>query len=70
MRKILLTLAALAAFGIALPAVTGSARAETVIVKKHRNYGWHERHHDRVVVHEGYRHHHRATTTGAAVIVR
>jgi len=61
MRKLLLTLAALAAFGIVLPAATGSASAETVIIKKHRHwdrghhYGWYHRHH----------HHH-----GAAVVVR
>ena len=42
MRKIVLTLAALAAFGIALPAVSNTANAETVIIKKsHRDHGWH-----------------------------
>jgi hypothetical protein len=72
MRKTLLTLAALAAFGIALPVVSDNASAETVVIKKtHRDRGWHEgwrhRHRDRVVIREGRRHrdHH-----GAAVIVR
>ncbi|MCX7311278.1 MAG: hypothetical protein NTV56_06015 [Alphaproteobacteria bacterium] len=59
MRKLFLTVAALAAFGIALPvATTTSANAETVIIKKsHRDHGWHRGHHrDRVVVREGRRH--------------
>ena len=43
MRKTLLTLAALAAFGIALPVATNSANAETVVIKKnHRDHGYHE----------------------------
>ena len=56
MRKIVLTLAALAAVGIALPVASNSASAETVIIKKsHRD--WHPmRHRDRVVVREGRRH--------------
>jgi hypothetical protein len=64
MRKLLLTLAALATVGIALPAVTNSASAETVVIKK--SNGWHHnyRHRDRVVVREHRRHH------GAALIVR
>jgi hypothetical protein len=82
MRKLVLTLTALAAFGIALPAVTSSASAETVVIKKnhgwhhgwrhHRDHvvvreGWRHRHHGaRVVVHESSRHHHH----GAAVVVR
>ena len=36
MRKVLLSLAALAAFGLALPAASTSTSAETVIIKKHR----------------------------------
>ena len=81
MRKIVLTLAALAAFGIALPvATTQSANAETVIIKKQNrghHYGWRNhraervvvvkqrRHHDRVVVREGRRHH--GATVGVTV---
>ena len=48
MRKIVLTLAALAAFGIALPAATTQpASAETVVIKKDRghHYGWTRGHH-------------------------
>ena len=72
MRKIVMTLAALAAFGIAMPAVSNTANAETVIIKKkHRDNGWHHgwRHHhrDRVVVREGRRHHRHH---GAAIVVR
>ena len=76
MRKIMLTLAALAAFGIALPVVSNSANAETVVIKKtHRDSGWHRGHHrDRVVVREGRRYHHNrgavVRVPGAAVIVR
>ena len=60
MRKTILTLAALAAFGIALPVATQSANAATVVIKKDRghHYGWNRGHHygwrnhraDRVVV--------------------
>ena len=59
MRKVLLSLAALAAFGLALPAASTSASAETVIIKKHRDHGWHHgwRHRDRVVVRERHRSH-------------
>lgn len=60
MRKIVLTLAALATIGIALPVVSNTADArEVVIVKKHRHwdrghhYGWYRDHErDR---HYGYR---------------
>jgi len=44
MRKIVLTFAALAAFGLALPAVSNPASArdrEVVIIKKHHDHGWH-----------------------------
>jgi len=73
MRKIILTLAALAAVGIALPAATNSASAETVVIKKDRghHYGWDRGHHygwrnhraERVVVvkKRHYREHHGAT---------
>ena len=78
MRKILLSLAALAAFGLALPAASTSASAETVIIKKHRDhgnhYGWRhrdrarvvvkERRHHGVVVREGRRH------NGVGIVVR
>ena len=54
MRKIILTLAALAAVGIALPVTTQSANAETVVIKQNRghHYGWRNRDRDRVVVRE------------------
>ena len=70
MRKLVLTLAALAAVGIALPvASTTAANAETVVIKQNRghHYGWRnhraervvivkKRHHrDNVVIHEGRR---------------
>ena len=78
MRKIILTLAALAAVGIALPVTTNSASAETVVIKQNRghHYGWRnhhrdrvvvvkQRHRDRVVVREGRRHH--GATVGVSV---
>ena len=78
MRKIILTLAALAAVGIALPVATTSASAETVVIKQNRghHYGWRnhhrdrvvvvkQRHRDRVVVREGRRHH--GATVGVSV---
>ena len=74
MRKVVLTLAALAAFGIALPAATiSTANAETVVIKKgHRDhghhYGWRNHRAERVVVVKKRRYHHRHH--GAAVVVR
>jgi len=80
MRKIVLTLAALAAVGIALPAATTQpANAETVVIKKDRghHYGWRnhrrdnvviikKRHHrEGVVFREGRRHH--DATVGVSV---
>ena len=79
MRKVLLSLAALAAFGLALPASSTSASAETVIIKKHRDNGWHHgwrhRDRDRVVVKERrYHRHHgvmlREGRHGVGVVVR
>ena len=66
MRKIILTLAALAAFGIALPvATTESANAETVVIKQNRghHYGWRNHRAERVVIVKTrhYREHHGAT---------
>ena len=57
MRKIVLTLAAIAAVGIALPVASNSANAETVVIKQNRghHYGW-RNHHDRVVVREHREH--------------
>ena len=75
MRKVVITLAALAAFGIALPAATNSsANAETVVIKKgHRDhghhYGWRNHRAERVVVVKKNRHYHNRNH-GAAVIVR
>jgi Spy/CpxP family protein refolding chaperone len=69
MRKIVLTLAALAAVGIALPVATQPASANTVVIKKDRghHYGWRNHRAERVVIVKK-RHHHR--NHGAAVIVR
>jgi hypothetical protein len=69
MRKILLAFAALAAFGLALPAGTNTANAREVIVikKKHRHYdhgrhyGWERGHH------YGWRNHHHH---GDRVVIR
>ena len=61
MRRIVVTLAALAAFGFALPVASSTAEARDVVIikKKHRDHGrhlgWHRGHHygwDR-----GHRHH-------------
>ena len=80
MRKVVVILAALAAFGIALPAATiSTANAETVIIKKgHRDhghhygwrndhYGWRNHRAERVVVVKKHPYHH---NRGAAVVVR
>ena len=58
MRKIILTLAAIAAVGVALPVATNSASAETVVIKENHghHYGWRHRDHDRVVVREHREH--------------
>ena len=79
MRKIVLTLAALAAVGFALPVATNSASAETVVIKQNHghHYGWRNHraekvvivkkrhHHDNVVVREGHRNH--GATVGVQV---
>ena len=77
MRKIIMTLAALAAFGIAIPAATTSASAETVVIKKDRghHYGWNRGHHygwrnhraDRVVVVKRHHREHHGATVGVQV---
>jgi hypothetical protein len=72
MRRIVLALAAVAAFGLALPVVasTPSDAREVVVIKKkhHRDYGWHRGHvKKKIVIREGRRHHHRH---GATVVVR
>lgn len=57
MRRIILTLAALAAVGIAVPVASNTASArEVVIIKKHRDHG---RHLGWIHRHEGWRHHDR-----------
>ena len=74
MRKIVLTLAALAAVGIALPIATApaaQARDVVIIKKSHRDHGWNRgyRHRDRVVVRDGWRHRqHRGH--GVGVVIR
>jgi Ni/Co efflux regulator RcnB len=76
MRKILLSLAALAALGIALPAATSTADAREVVIikKKHRHHwdrghhhGWYRHNHWRHREHHGWRHHH---DHGARVVIR
>ena len=69
MRKIVLALAAVAAFGLALPVASAPAVArDVVIIKKNRHYdrghhyGWYKQRHR-----HHHRHHHRADAT---VIVR
>ena len=57
MRKLLLSLAALAVFGLALPTFTSAPANAEVVVVKHRHGGWHH--------HYGWHHHH-----GARVYVR
>jgi hypothetical protein len=73
MRKIVLALAAVAAFGLTVPVVSAPADAKTQVVvikkKNHWNrghhYGWSkQRHHNR---YHGYHHGHR---NGATVVVR
>jgi Ni/Co efflux regulator RcnB len=76
MRKIVLTLAALAAVGIALPVASNSASAETMGAQQNRghHYGWRNhradrvvvrQHRDSVIIREGRRHH--GATMGATV---
>jgi hypothetical protein len=67
----MLTLAAIAAVGIALPVATNSASAETVVIKKDRghHYGWRHRDRDRVVIMKRHREHreNRGATVGVQV---
>jgi hypothetical protein len=49
MRKIVLSLAALAALGFALP-YAAPAKADTVVIHRHHHHWWHP-HHDTVVIH-------------------
>ena len=73
MRKVVVTLAALAAFGIALPVDDQHReRGDSSIIKKgHRDhghhYGWRNHRAERVVVVKKHRYHH---NRGAAVVVR
>jgi len=69
MRKILLSLAAFAALGLALPAVSNTADAREVVVIKKKNHHWdHGRHYGwERGRHEGWRHHHH---NGDRVVIR
>ena len=69
MRKTILTLAALAAFGIVLPAATQSASVETVVIKKDRghHYGWRNHRAERVVVVKQRHHREHGATVGVQV---
>ena len=73
MRRIVLALAAVAAFGLAVPVVASTpadARDVVIIKKKHRDHGWHRGHHrKKIIVREGRRHHHHHRH-GARVIIR
>jgi hypothetical protein len=72
MRKLVLTLAALAAVGIALPVASDTANAETVVIKQNRghHYGWRNHRAEKVVIvkkrHHRY-HHNRGATVGVVV---
>jgi len=71
MRKIVLALAAVAAFGLAIPVASSPADARDVIIIKKKkshmhsdrghHYGWHKKHH---------RHHHSDRRHGARVVIR
>ena len=68
MRKIVLALAAVAAFGLAIPVASSPADARDVIIIKKKShsdrghhYGWHKKHH---------RHHHSDRRHGARVVIR
>ena len=71
MRKIVLALAAVAAFGLALPVVASTpsdARDVVVIKKKHHDRGLHRGHYKKkIVIREGRRQHRHS---GARVIIR
>jgi hypothetical protein len=67
MRKIVLALAAVAAFGIAMPVVSAPAEArEVVIIKKKKKW----RHHYNRGHHYGWYKHKRHHRHGATVIIR
>ena len=67
MRKVVLCLAALAAFGIAMPAVSGSADArEVVVIKKKEHRHWDRGRHEGWYHREGWHHHHH----GDRVVIR
>ena len=73
MRKTIVTLAALAAFGFVLPvATTQSASAETVIIKKDRghHYGWRHHRAEKKVVIMKQRHRYHDRGHGASVTIR
>jgi hypothetical protein len=49
MRKIILSLAALAVIGVAIP-YAAPAKADPILVVRHHDRNWHPRHHDNVVI--------------------
>jgi hypothetical protein len=61
MRKVILTLSAIAAFGIALPVLSNPAAADPVVVihKRHYDHDWRWRHreHRGAVILREHRHH-------------
>jgi hypothetical protein len=63
MRKLFIALSAIAAVGIAMPAMSGTAHAEKIVIKKGdrgHHYGWrhHHHHHTKIIIRRGHRHHH------------
>lgn len=62
MRKVILTLSAIAALGIALPVMSNPAAADPVVVIKKRHYDhdwrWRHRHHDAVILRDHRDRHH------------
>ena len=56
MRKFTIALAALAAFGIAMPLFSSAKAEDTVVIKKDGDHNMH-RHHKKIVVIK-HRHHH------------
>ena len=71
MRKLVLTLAALAAVGIALPVASNTANAETVVIKQNHghHYGWRNHRAEKVVIvkKRHHRYHNHGGTVGVVV---
>lgn len=59
MRRLLIAFSALAALGLAIPATTGSAQAETIIVNGNHghHYGWRNHRGTKVIIRRDRGHH-------------